>query len=216
MIGTGVLIESLADDRVESVVSIGRRPSGHNHPKLRELIRSDLLDYNDIREQLRGLDACFYCLGVSSVGMDEAAYTHVTYELTVAAADVLAELNPRLTFCFVSGAGTDSTEEGRVMWARVKGRAENDLLDSPIKAYLFRPGYIQPMKGARSKTALYRVAYLLIAPFYPILKRLAPRQVTTTENVGRAMIEVAANGFEKRILGNAEINDVAGRQMTPR
>ena len=177
---------------------------------MREIIRSDFFDWRDAEADLRGWDACFFCLGVSSVGMKEAAYHRVTYELTVAVAEALAAPNPRLTFCYVSGEGTDGTEHGRLMWARVKGKTENRLLRMAFKAYAFRPGYIQPLKGVRSKTRLYQAFYDVLGSLYPVLKRLLPGHVTTTENVGRAMIQVAAGGYAKRVLENRDINALAG------
>ena len=211
MVGTGVLIECLEDPRVRSVLVLGRQRCGVTHPKLREHIRSDFFDYGDAKADLKGHDACFFCLGVSVVGMTEAAYHRMTYELTLSAAKVLAELNPGLTFCYVSGEGTDSSERGRTMWARVKGKTENQLLRMPLNAYLFRPGYIHPMKGVRSKTTWYQAFYNVAAPLYPLLKRLLPRHVTTTENVGRAMIRVAADGYSKRVLENPDINAIAAQ-----
>ena len=211
MIGAGVVIECLEDPRVRSILVLGRTPSGVVHPKLRELIRSNFFDYSDTKADLKGHDACFFCLGVSSVGMTETAYHHVTYDLTIAAATALAELNPDMTFCYVSGEGADSTERGRSMWARVKGKTENQLLRLPFRAYLFRPGFIQPRKGVRSKTKWYQAFYNVLGPFYPVLRRLLPRHVTTTENVGRAMIRVATSGFSKRILENPDINGLAER-----
>ncbi len=209
MVGAGVLIECLDDPRVESVLAVGRRPCAVAHPKLRELIRSDLFDYGDATGHLLNLDACFFCLGASAVGMSEAAYRRVTYDLTIAAAESLLDLNPALTFCYVSGEGTDSTERGRLMWARVKGRTENQLLQMPLNAYMFRPGFIQPLRGVGSKTRVYQAMYTVLGPFYPLLKRLLPKHVTTTVNVGRAMIEVAAQGHTKLVLENPDINSVA-------
>lgn len=150
MIGTGALLESLEDPRVESVLSIGRTPTRRSSPKLRELVRTDLFDYADIRDELAGHDACLFCLGASVVGMSEAEYHRhrLTHGITIAAAVVLCELNPGMRFCFVSGVGTDSTESGSMMWARVKGKPENRLLRMPLDACMFRPGFIQPMKGA--------------------------------------------------------------------
>jgi uncharacterized protein YbjT (DUF2867 family) len=214
MIGSGVLLECLEDGRVDAVLAVGRSSCNVTHPKLRELILSDLYDYRDARAELAGHGACFFCLGVSSAGMDEAAYSRVTFELTVAAAEVLAELNPGMTFCYVSGEGTDSTERGRSMWARVKGKTENHLLGMRLNAYMFRPGYIQPLKGVRSKTPLYQAFYTVLGPFYPLLRRVMSRHLTTTENVGRAMIEVAAKGYSKRILENPDINALAGLSST--
>ena len=210
MVGAGVLVECLADSRVASVLVIGRRPCGVAHPKVREMVRADFFDWRDAAADLRGWDACFFCLGVSSVGMGEAAYHRVTYELTIAAAEALAAANPQLTFCYVSGEGTDGTERGRLMWARVKGKTENQLLRMPFRAYAFRPGYIQPFKGVRSKTRLYQAFYDALGWLYPVLRRLLPRHVTTTENMGRAMIRVAAEGYGKRVLENPDINALAG------
>ena len=209
MIGRGVLLECLEDPRVRSVLAPVRTPSGIRHEKLRELVRTDFFEYGDVRGELDGLDACFFCLGVSALRMDEATYTRLTYDLTIAAAEALAAQNSGMTFCYVSGAGTDSTEHGRVMWARVKGRTENRLLAMPLNAYMFRPGYIQPTKGVRSKTGWYQAFYTLARPLYPLLRRIAPDQVTTTDAVGRAMIEVAANGYRERILGPKDINALA-------
>jgi uncharacterized protein YbjT (DUF2867 family) len=209
MVGAGVLTECLEDPRVRSVLVVGRKTCGVSHPKVRELIRSDFFDYSDARAEWTGHDACFFCLGVSAAGMTEAAYHRVTFELTVAAAEALVEVNPGLTFCYVSGEGTDGTERGRFMWARVKGKTENHLLGMPFDSYMFRPGFIQPLKGARSKTRLYRAVYNVLGPLYPLLKRLLPGHVTTTANVGRALIQVAANGYSKHVLENQDINALA-------
>lgn len=211
MVGAGVVRECLDDARVNSILVVGRTPCGITHPKLRELIRSDFFDYRDATAAFKNLDACFFCLGVSSVGMAEAAYARVTYDLTIAAATALAASNPGMTFCYVTGQGTDSTERGRSMWARVKGKTENQLLRMPLKAHMFRPGYIQPLKGVRSKTGWYQAFYNVLGPLYPILRRLLPTHLTTTENVGRAMIRIAVGGYEKKFLENADINAVALR-----
>jgi uncharacterized protein YbjT (DUF2867 family) len=209
MVGAGAVLECLADPEVQSVLAVVRAPTGMTHAKLRELVRSDFLAYSDATAELSGYDACFYCLGISSVGMTEEAYHRITHDMTVAAASALFILNPKLVFCFVSGAGTDSTEQGRSMWARVKGKAENALLRMPIDAYAFRPAFIQPMKGVRSKTGLYRVLYAVIAPLHPLLGRLSPGYVTTTEKIGRAMLRVARQGYPKRVLESADINVAA-------
>jgi uncharacterized protein YbjT (DUF2867 family) len=208
MVGAGVLHECLRDDRVREVIAVLRTPSGTSHPKLRELIRSDFFDYSDARETFRGADACFFCLGVTAVGKTEAEYHRLTFDLTLAAARTLAELNPGMAFCYVSGYGTDSTERGRVMWARVKGKTENALLALSLKAYMLRPFYIQPLGGIVSKTRVYRVFYQVMAPLYPVLKRLTPGFVTTNEAVGRAMIELAISGYPKRVLEVRDINRV--------
>jgi hypothetical protein len=210
MVGGGALAECLADPRVGSVLAIGRSSAEAQHPKLTQLLRTDLFQYDDVREQLTGLDACLFCLGVSAVGMDEPSYTRITLDLTLAAASALAEVSPGLRFCFVSGQGSDSTERGRQMWARVKGKAENGLLAlSGIEAYAFRPGFIQPAQGLRSRTPHYNWFYALSSPFYPLLRRAAPRWVTSSAEVGRALVEVAVNGYGRRVLENADINRLA-------
>jgi uncharacterized protein YbjT (DUF2867 family) len=209
MIGSGVLLECLGSPGIESILAIGRSRTSLVRPKLRELVRTNLFDYTDIRDELSGYDACFFCLGVSAAGMNESDYTRITYELTMAAARALFAANPSTTFCYVSGQGTDSSERGRFMWARVKGRTENALLALPFRAFMFRPGFIRPARGVRSRTALYRAVYALAGPVYPILKRVFPKHVTTSENLGRAMIRVAVEEYPKRILENADINALA-------
>ena len=212
MVGSGVLRECVQDGRIGDVLVIGRSASGAQHPKVRELVQPDLMQYDDARASLAGRHACFFCAGVSAVGMDEASYSRVTFDLTVAAAEALSQASPGVRFCYVSGAGTDSSGSGRVMWARVKGRTENRLLDMPgIDAYMFRPGFIQPMRGVRSKTRWYRWFYAMTSPLYPVLGPLLPGLMTTSEKVGRAMIEVADRGFERRILETRDINEVASR-----
>ncbi len=207
MIGQGVLRECLQDSRVEAVLTVGRSATGRTHPKLRERVHKDLFDYEPIAAELKGYDACFFCLGISSAGMSEADYRHITYDLTLAAATALARLDPRMTFIYVSGAGSDSTERGRVMWARVKGATENALLKLPFKAaYMFRPGAIRPMHGIKSKTPLYNAFYVALAPLLWLLGRLAPGLVTTTEQMGRAMIRAAAEGAPKPLLETRDIN----------
>lgn len=208
MVGSGVLAECLKEPRVQSVLVVGRNPCGALHRKLREIIHADFFNYSDVRADLHGYDACFFCLGVSAAGMTEAAYYRVTYNLTLTAANVLAQLNSKLTFCYVSGEGTDSTERGLFMWARVKGKTENHLLQMPFSAYMFRPGLIQPMTEVRSKTKLYRTFYKVLDPIFPLLKHLLPNHVTTTENIGHAMIQVAENGYCKRVLENTDINEL--------
>jgi len=209
MVGQGVLRECLVDPEVTGVLVIGRHPTGQEHPKLREIAHTDFLDFTPIGDEMAGLDACFFCLGVSSAGLSEERYRQVTYDVTMAAATVLVERNPAMTFIYVSGVGTDSTERGRSMWARVKGRTENALLALPFQAYMFRPGYIQPMHGVRSRTPWYRLAYAIGAPLYPVLKRLFPGGVTTTEQLGRAMIAVARKGAPKRVLDSRDITAAA-------
>jgi uncharacterized protein YbjT (DUF2867 family) len=209
MVGQGVLRECLIDPGFDYVVSVVRRPSAQRHPKLRELVHPNFFDFSPIESELTGFDAAFYCLGATSAGKSEAEYTRVTYDITMAAAEPLARLNPGMTFVFISGAGTDSTGRGRVMWARVKGRAENALLRLPFKAaYMFRPGIIQPMHGIESRTALYRIPYLILGPFIPWLRKRFPQYVTTTEQLGRAMIAVARHGAPKSVLESADINQL--------
>ena len=210
MVGAGALIECLADARVRSVVAVTRSPTGRHHPKLREVLHQNFFEYEALREDFAACDACFFCLGVSSVGMAEAEYTRLTFDLTLAAARAMAAVNTRLTFCYVSGVGTDSTERGRTMWARVKGRTENALLAMPFKAaYMFRPGYIQPIGGVRSRTAWVQAALTVVAPLYPILHRLLPQSTTTTAHLGRALIQVAAEGYRRPILYSRDVNALA-------
>jgi uncharacterized protein YbjT (DUF2867 family) len=204
MVGQGILRECLLGPDVQQVLSIVRTPSGQHNPKLRELIHADFFDYSAIEPQLSGFDACFFALGVSSAGMAEAQYTHLTCDLTLAAATTLAKINPQMTFIYVSGAGTDSTEQGRTMWARVKGKTENDLLKLPFRAaYMFRPGVIQPLHGIRSKTRVYQVFYTVLNPLF---KSVFPQSITTTEQIGRAMLQVVRHGFPRPILETKDIN----------
>jgi uncharacterized protein YbjT (DUF2867 family) len=211
MVGQCVLRECLEDADVELVAAIGRSGTGVQNAKLREILHADLLDYTAIESQLRGFDACFFCLGVSSVGMKPEEYERITYGFTIAAARMLSRLNPQMTFVYVSGAGTDSSEKGRTAWARVKGRTENELLRLPFKAaYMFRPGIIQPLKGIRSKTAPVRVLYLVLRPVMPLLRRIAPNLIVTSEQLGRAMVAAAKQGAPKRILEVRDISELAG------
>src|ERR1700748_929574 len=186
MVGQGVLRECLLDPDVSEVVAVGRRAMGKSDARLRELIVPNVAALSAGEPQLSGFEACFFCLGVSSVGMSEADYRRVTYDLTLAVAKTLARLNPAMTFVYVSGAGTDSTERGRTMWARVKGETENSLLRMPFKAVMFRPGFIAPAPGIRSKTPLYRFLYALARPVTPLLRAAFPNHVTTSERIGRA------------------------------
>ena len=206
MVGQGVLRECLLDPGVHYVRTVGRAATGTQHAKLQEIVRKDLFDYADIEAQLNGFDACFFCLGVASSGMNEADYTRITHDMALAAAQTLARLSPQMTFVFVSGAGTDSSERGRIMWARVKGKTENALLRLPFKAaYMFRPGFIQPLHGIQSRTPLYRLFYTFTAPVLPLLRRIFPNQVLTTEQIGRAMLLAAKHGAPKPIL---EVSDI--------
>jgi uncharacterized protein YbjT (DUF2867 family) len=206
MVGQGVLRECLLDDEISSLLTVGRSKTGIASPKLLEIQHSDLLDYGPIANHLAGFDACFFCLGISSAGMKEADYERLTYGVTLAAAQTLSRLNPEMVFTYVSGAGTDGSEHGRVMWARVKGRTENALLKLPFKgAYMFRPGVIRPMHGAVSKTRSYRLLYAVMASALPVLQWAFPKSILTTEIVGQAMIRVAKHGSAKKILEAADI-----------
>ena len=207
MVGQGVMRECLIDPSVERVVTVGRRPTDDRHPKLGELVYPDLSTLAPLEPQLGGFDACFFCLGVSALGMSESQYSRVTYDLTLSIAKTLLRTSPGLTFIYVSGTGTDSSEKGRAMWARVNGRTENALLSLPFKAaYMFRPGLIVPLHGIRSSTRWYNAAYFVMKPLVPVLERVAPATITTTERVGRAMLAVARNGYQTHVLEMADIN----------
>jgi uncharacterized protein YbjT (DUF2867 family) len=205
MVGGGVLLECLENEAIEAVVSVGRSATGRSHVKLTEIAHADLFDLAPIADRLTDFDACFYCLGVSSAGMSEEAYRRITVGLTKAILDAVVQASPGVTICFVSGQGTDGTEKGRVMWARVKGEAENYVLGLPVRAYMFRPGFIQPLKGVRSKTAIYQALYTVLAPISPLLQRLFPGAVTTTVAVGRAMVRVVREAPEQRIFETRDI-----------
>lgn len=208
MVGQGVLRECLIDPGIDRVLVVGRSPTGVGNARLVEIIHTDFTDYSAIEAQLTGYDACFFCLGVSSIGMSEERYRHLTYDLTLAAATTLARLNPQMVFIYVTGAGTDSTEQGSRMWARIKGKTENDLFKLPFRAaYMFRPGAIQPLHGARSKTAWVQAIYAVSGPLWSVLRRISPRLVTSTEQIGRAMIRVAREGYPRQVL---EIEDING------
>jgi uncharacterized protein YbjT (DUF2867 family) len=209
MVGQGVLRECLLDPDVQLVQTIGRSPTGLEHAKLREIVHRDMTSYASLDDQLSGFNACFFCLGVSSSGMKEDEYERITYSITIAAAEALSRLNPQMTFIYVSGAGTDSSERGRIMWARVKGRTENALLRLAFKAaYMFRPGVIEPLHGVRSKTPAYRIGYALMGPLLPLLRRVFPNSILTTEQIGLAMLSVAKHGAPKRVLESKDIRDV--------
>lgn len=210
MVGQGVLRACLLDPGVEQVLSIGRRPTGQQHAKLREVVLDDLFTVPALGAQLDGYDACFYCLGVSAVGLKEQVYRRVTYELTMVVAEALVKRNPAMTFVYVSGQSTDGTAQGSVMWARVKGATENAVSALPFRAsYMFRPGYIQPMHGIKSSTSWYRAIYSVAGPLYPLLRRIFPRSVTTTDAVGEAMLVAARTGAPKHVLENQDINELA-------
>jgi len=208
MVGKGILLECLQSPLVDSVLVINRNPLGINHPKIREIIHKNLFDLNPIKAELSGYNACFFCLGVTSAGMSENDYRLVTYDLTLNVARVLRELNPDMTFCYISGAGTDGSEKGRIMWARIKGKTENALLSLGFKdAYMFRPGFIRPMKGVKSKTSLYNALYVVLSPLFPLIMHF-PKFATSSETLSRAMIHVAAQGYGKRVLESRDINEI--------
>ncbi|WAC14318.1 NAD-dependent epimerase/dehydratase family protein [Dyadobacter pollutisoli] len=209
MVGEGVLHECLQHPEVESVLIINRKPSGVTHPKLKEIVHADFFDISPIESQLSGYNACYFCLGVSSVGMKEPEYTKMTYTLTMHVAEVLSRQNPDMTFCYVSGASTDSTEKGKSMWARVKGKTENDLMKLPFsQVFAFRPGYLHPTPGLKNVLTLYKY----IGWLYPVLKKLFPNSGTLLSELGQAMIHVTRFGYDKRILEVSDIETVAGRQ----
>jgi len=209
MIGQGVLRECLLDPDVVQVLAIGRNPTGRRHEKLREVVHKDLLDLTPIRNELVGYGACFFCLGITSAGMNEADYRRVTYDIAMAAARTLVELNPEMTFIFVSGAGADSSERGRTMWARVKGATENAILALSFRAsYVFRPAFVQPMNGIVSRTGWYNAFYRVLGPIHPVLSRLAPGYTLTTEQIGKAMLQVVRTGAPKRVLESRDIRSV--------
>ncbi|MGR0137584.1 MULTISPECIES: NAD(P)H-binding protein [Pseudomonas] len=214
MVGQGVLRECLLAADVQEVVAVGRTPLPQVHGKLHQVLHADMLDFQPLENLLQGFDACFFCLGVSSAGMSEARYTHLTYDLTLVAASTLARLNPQMTFIYVSGAGTDSTEKGKSMWARVKGKTENALLRLPFKAvYLFRPGVIQPMHGVRSKTPLYQAFYRLFGPLLSLVRRIKPEWVVSTESVGRGMLAAVRHGAPQAVVEQAQIQRLASERV---
>jgi hypothetical protein len=206
MVGEGVLHECLKHPEVQSVLVINRRPCGIDHKKLTEIIHQDFHDFSQIEDQLVGYNSCYFCMGVSSIRMKEAEYRRITYDLTMNLANVLVNKNREMTFCYVSGTGTDSTESARTMWARIKGKTENDLIKLPFKAaYMFRPGYIQPTKGLKNSYKIYKV----FSPLYPLWKTLFPKYVCTLEDLGLAMVNCSLNGYEKSILENKDISKLA-------
>ncbi len=210
MIGQGVLRECLLHPDVTAVLTIARSPAGESHAKLREIVHGDFTDFSPLEPDLSGLDACFFCLGISSVGMNEADYRRVTFDVAMSAARALVARSPGMTFVFVSGSGADSSEKGTVMWARIKGMTENAVLRFPFKAaYVFRPGFVQPRHGITSKTNWYRVFYALTGPIYPLVNALAPQYITTTDQIGLAMIHIVRRGYAKRVLENRDINALA-------
>ena len=208
MIGKGVLLECIDDPRVQEVLLINRNPIGISHPKVKEVIHKDFGDFTAIKDQLKDYDACFHCMGVSSAGMNEKKYTEITYATTKALASALLEINPGMVFIYVSGSGTDSTEKGNVMWARVKGKTENMIFNLGFKdVYAFRPGAILPERGIKSRTALYNVLYFILRPIFPLMKGM--KTATTTTKIGRAMINICHHPQQLKHLEGAEINELA-------
>jgi uncharacterized protein YbjT (DUF2867 family) len=202
MVGEGVLHECLLSSDVEQVLVINRKPCGVSHPKLKEIIHQDFFNLNPIAEQLKGYNACYFCLGASSVGMNQHDYTRVTYDLTLHVAKTLLQQNNNMTFIYVSGSGTDSTEKGSLMWARVKGKTENDILNLGFKdAYAFRPGFMKPTAGQKNALSFYKYINWL----YPALRFLAPGVVSTLSEVGEAMIKATTVGSAKKIM---EVKDI--------
>jgi uncharacterized protein YbjT (DUF2867 family) len=209
MVGQGVLRECLGDADVKEVIAVGRSAVGVRHEKLRQIVQVDLGDLSRCDNDLRKVDACFFCLGVSAFGRTEPEYRKITYDLTLGIATILLRLNSAMTFIYVSGAGTDSSERGRAMWARIKGATENALLRLPFaRVAMFRPAIIQPLHGVTSKTGWYRLVYAVLAPIAPVLTRCFPSFVTTTEQVGRAMLQVAKHGALKSIFESRDINQL--------
>jgi len=208
MVGKGVLLECLDHPEVETVLVVNRTSVNVTHPKLTEILLSNFFDLYSITDQLSGYNACFFCLGVSAAGMDEREYMHYTYDLTKYFAETVAELNPNMTFNYVSGAGTDHSENGGSMWARVKGRTENFILSLPFKqAYMFRPGTILPENGVKSKVGWYNSIYMVLRPIFPLLKQI--KSITTSSKVGKAMINSVLRGYKKKYLKNRDINRLA-------
>jgi uncharacterized protein YbjT (DUF2867 family) len=212
MVGEGVVHECALHPAIEEILVLTRRPAGYTHPKVRELVHADLFHLQPVETQLKGYQACFFCLGVSSVGMKEKHYTRVTYDLTLHVAGILSAQNTDMTFCYVSGAGTDSSEKGRSMWARVKGRTENALCRLPFRqVYLFRPGYMQPTRGLKNALGFYRY----LSWMYPFLRRVFPSSASTLKELGLAMINSALLGYPRQILGVKDIVALAAEQPDP-
>lgn len=210
MVGQGMLRECLQASDVAQVVAIGRTPTGIAHPKLRDLVHAEMWHYDAIGAELAGFDACFFCVGVTSSGMSEKNYVHLTYDMTLAAAEALARANPHMVFVYVSAAGADSAETSRIMWERVRGKTENALLKLPFRGvYMLRPGMIQPLDGIKSKTAAYRIFYSLFKPLLPLLRSVMPRYVLSTRQMGRAALLLVRHGAPKRVLESADISALA-------
>ncbi len=212
MIGKGVLLECLDHVAIEEVLVIGRNPIGMSHPKLKELIHNDFNEFISINDQLSGYDACYYCLGISAAGLNEEQYKKITYNYAMALADTLFQINPDMTFIYVSGVGTDSTEKGRMMWARVKGKTENDLLNLGFKqAFMFRPGAIIPLRGIKSRTKSYQFMYDYFIWLVKGIKAISPNSVVTTTQIGLAMINALLKGYDKKVITPADIIALSGK-----
>lgn len=206
MVGKGVLLECLDHDSISEVLVIGRNPLGMKHPKLRELIHKDFTNFSEVRNQIAGFDACFFCMGISAAGLKEEQYKRITYDFTLALAKTLFEINPKMTFNYVSGEGTDTSEKGRMMWARVKGKTENDLLKLGFaQAFMFRPGAIIPLRGIKSRTKSYQFMYDYFMWLVKLIKLIAPNSVVNTTQIGLAMINSMLNGYPEKILRPKDI-----------
>lgn len=210
MVGKGVLLECIDHEAISEILVVSRTPSGMQHAKLKEVLHDNFTDFSAIADQLKGFDACFFCLGVSANGLNEAAYRKITYDFTLAAAKTLVAINANMWFIYVSGMGTDSTEKGRLMWARIKGKTENDLLNLGFKgAVMFRPGMIIPLRGIESRTPSYQKFYYYFKGLLMLIRSIFPNSMNDTTQLGLAMINVALNGSDKKILFAADINSLA-------
>ncbi len=206
MIGKGVLLECLDHPKIDQVITLGRSSLNMEHGKLKEIIHNDFKDYNNIKDYLQNIDAAYLCMGISAAGLSEEEYREITYKYTIALAKTLLESNPEMTCTYVSGQGTDSSEKGRIMWARVKGKTENDLLKMGFRqAFMYRPGMIIPLKGIKSKTKLYQFMYDYFMWLVKLIKFIAPKSVVNTTQIGQSMINVTLNGFDKRVLNPQDI-----------
>jgi hypothetical protein len=209
MVGEGVLHECLQNQNVEQILVIGRKPSGYSSPKLKEIIHNDFFDFSSLTDQLKGYNACYFCLGVTSMGKKEPEYFKYTYTLTMGFARILSKLNPDMTFCYISGTGTDSSEKGKVMWARVKGKTENDLMKLPFRqVYNFRPAFIRTSLPVKPSMTYYKT-YKYASWIFPILRFIAPNYVTNLKDLALAMIKVSETGHSKNVLEVRDINYLA-------
>ncbi len=212
MVGQSCLLECLVDPSVTGVLAVVRESTGRKHEKFREILHPDFTDFSPIESDLAGYDACLFCLGITSAGKTEEAYRKVTKDIALAAAQTLLKKNPFMTFVFVSGAGADSTEKGKVMWARVKGEAENALLGMPFQdVYVVRPAFIQPMQGVVSKVKIYNFFYRILGPLFPLLKRFFPKHTISSRDLARVMIRVAREGAPKKVLESSDFESLIPR-----